>query len=90
MKKMKKLVEVVEVEDEGFVSALGKQVLIFGFRYNYSGILEGVNDKNILLKDAVMVFQTGKFSDKKWADAEVPKSDRIYVQISAIESWVTY
>jgi len=87
---MKKLVEVVEVEDEGFVSALGKQVLIFGFRYNYSGILEGVNDKNILLKDAVMVFQTGKFSDKKWADAEVPKSDRIYVQISAIESWVTY
>lgn len=90
MKKMKKLVEVVEVENEGFVSALGKRVLIFGFRYNYAGILEGVNDKNILLKDAVMVFQTGKFTDGKWADAEVPKSDRIYVQTSAIESWVTY
>ncbi len=87
---MKQLASVVEVDNEGFISALGQKVLIFGFRYNYAGILAGVNDNCIKLEKACIVFSTGKFDSDKWETSEVPKSTTIYVQLTAIESWVTY
>lgn len=87
---MKKLAKVVEVDDEGFVSALGKKVFIWGLRYNYCGTLIGVNEKFILLDDAKLVFDTGDFKNgmAKFSNAEVPYNKQIYVGIGVIESWV--
>lgn len=87
---MKKLAKVVEVEGDHLVGALGQKVLIFGVRYNYSGVMTEVNDKFLKLTEAVIVFDTGDFAAKNWAAAETPKSSEIYVNIAAIESWVTY
>lgn len=87
---MKKLAQVVEVENEGFTAALGEKVLIFGMRYIYAGILAGVNQSCIKLEKAKIVYETGDFKNKDWANAEEPKSSDIYIQLSAIESWVTY
>lgn len=87
---MKKLAKVVEVEGDHLVGALGQKVLIFGVRYNYSGVMVEVNDKFLKLTEAVIVFDTGDFASKNWAVAETPKSSEIYVSIAAIESWVTY
>ena len=46
---MKKLMEVVEVEDAGFMSLLGKNVVVFCANYIYTGKLTGVNDTCIEL-----------------------------------------
>jgi len=87
---MKKLAKIVEVEGDHLASALGQKVLIFGVRYNYSGVMVEVNDKFLKLTEAVIVFDTGDFAAKDWAVSETPKSSEIYVNIAAIESWVTY
>ena len=87
---MKKLAKIVEVEGDHLVAAMGQKVLIFGVRYNYSGVMTEVNDKFLKLTEAVIVFDTGDFAAKNWAAAETPKSSEIYVNIAAIESWVTY
>jgi len=87
---MKKLAEIVEVEGDHLAAALGQKVLIFGVRYNYSGVLTEVTDKFLKITEAVIVFDTGDFAAKSWATAETPKSSEIHVNIAAIESWVTY
>jgi len=79
-------VEVVEVANEGLISLLGKVVTIFCINYIYTGLLEGVNDTCILLKDAKIVYETGPFNNKDWKDAQALPND-IYVQTSAIESF---
>lgn len=83
---MKKIVTVTEVEGEGLVSLLGKKVLIFSLNYIYTGILEGVNDSCVLLKDASIVYETGDFSSKKFSDAQKVASS-LYVQTATIESF---
>lgn len=79
-------VEVVEVANEGLISLLGKVVTIFCINYIYTGLLEGVNDTCILLKDAKIVYETGPLNNKDWKDAQALPND-IYVQSSAIESF---
>ena len=79
-------VEVVEVANEGLISLLGKIVTVFCVNYIYTGVLEGVNDTCILLKDAKIVYETGPFNTKDWKDAQALPND-IYVQTAAIESF---
>ena len=82
---MKKLREVVEVENEGLYALLGKRVTVF-CNYFYAGTLAGVNDTCILLEDASIVYSTGDWSEKKYADEQkLPGS--IYVQTAAIEAF---
>lgn len=83
---MKKLptVEVVEVENEGLISLLGKRVTFFCMNYIYTGVLAGVNTTCVLLEDASIVYETGAFNTKDWKDAQkLPNS--IYIQTAAIE-----
>lgn len=67
---------------------IGKKVLLFGVRYNYSGRLTTVNGNIVCLHDAVMVFDTGDFNDPNWATAAKPKTDIINVNTDLMESYV--
>ena len=83
---MKKVIEVQEVEGDGLVGLLGKQVMLFCLNYIYTGKLSGVNETCVLLENPSIVYETGAFSDVKFKDAQaIPNS--IYVQVSAIESF---
>lgn len=67
---MKTLVRVSEVECEGLISLLGKQVQIDTLTYIYTGILVGVNEKDLKLDKAALVFDTGALSDKAYKTVE--------------------
>ena len=85
---MKKLVTVAEIEGEGLVALLGENVLLFCANYNYSGKLVGVNDSDVVLENARMVFETGAFDAKELKLAEaLPDEKRHYVRVAAIESY---
>jgi hypothetical protein len=83
---MKKIVTVTEVEGEGFVSLLGKQVMIFCMNYIYTGTLTGVNTTCILLEKAAIVYSTGDFKKNSFEDAQALTYD-LYVQTNSIESF---
>ena len=76
----------VEVEGEGLVSLLGKRVTLKCVNFFYTGKLVGVNETYVKLTDAAVVFETGPFNTKDWADAQKLPNDW-YVQINAIESF---
>ena len=83
---MKKLAEVVEVENEGLVSLLGERITLFCMNYIYTGDLVGVNDTCVKLDKPSIVYETGDFSESSWGDAQkLPNS--LYVQLSAVESF---
>lgn len=82
---MKKLANVVEVENEGLISLLGEKVILFCMNYFYAGTLVGVNDDCVLLEDGGIVYETGNFSDKSWKDFQ--KIGNLYVRISSIEAY---
>lgn len=84
---MKKLpTQVIEVDNEGLIALLGKEVTFFCLNYIYCGTLEGVNEKCIKLNNAAIVYSTGAFTDSKFSDAQKLPGD-VYIQISAIESF---
>lgn len=83
---MKKIVTVTEVEGEGLVKLMGKQVLLFCMNYIYTGILTGVNTHDILLEKAKIVYETGAFDKKSFGDAQALPND-LYIRIASIESY---
>lgn len=80
---MKKVVQTVEVNDEGLEALLGEQVMLMCLNYTYAGILIGVNDHDVLLKNAHIVYETGKFADKAF---KLP-SDEWRIKTASIESY---
>ena len=84
---MKKLVEVQEVDGEGFEALLGEQVLLFGLNYIYAGKLVGVNERFVQLEGARIVYETGAFTTSGYSDAQALPGKVWYVQLSAIESY---
>ena len=84
-KEMKKIVE--QVEGEGLEKLLGEVVTLFCANYIYTGKLVGVNDTCVLLADPSIVYETGAFTTKDWADAQRLPFPEWYVQIAAIESF---
>jgi hypothetical protein len=83
---MKKLVTVEEVEGEGLVGLMGKNVTFFCMNYIYTGKLTGVNDTCVMLEKPSIVYETGPFGDTSWKDDQ-PLPDNLYVQLSAVESF---
>ena len=81
---MKKLVE--EVSGEGLESLLGKHVAIWCECYIYAGKLIGVNDEDILLSDAKIVYETGPLAEHGLKDAQALPG-KWYVRTSKIESY---
>lgn len=78
--------EVIEVENEGLISLLGKQVEIRCNVYIYAGILVGVNSTCVKLDRMAIVYETGPFTDAKYKDAQII-GDGQYVQLGLIESF---
>ncbi len=81
---MKKLVE--EVSDEGLESLIGKRIAVWCLNYIYAGMLIGVNESDILLADAKVVYETGILDGDVWKDAQGLPNDW-YIRVSAIESY---
>lgn len=85
---MKKLpMKLLEVENEGLVSLLGKEVTFFCLNYIYCGTLEGVNDTCVKLNNAAIVYETGAFTDSSFKDAQKLPGE-VYIQLNAIESFM--
>lgn len=83
---MKKLVTVQEVAGEGLEALLGEYIDVWCINYIYSGKLVGVNTNDILLDEAVCVYDTGALTAAKFQDAQ-PFPHPRYVRINAIESY---
>ncbi len=83
---MKKIVTVTEVDGEGLVALMGKQVLLFCLNYIYTGKLTGVNSTCVLLEKPRIVYETGAFTTKSFTDSQ-PLPFDLYVQTSSIESF---
>lgn len=86
MKILPTKVEVIEVENEGMISLLGKQVEIRCNVYIYAGTLVGVNATCVKLDNMAIVYETGPFSDPKYKDAQ-KVGDGQYVALGLIESF---
>ena len=84
---MKKVVNVTGVAGEGLIKLLGEKITIFCLNYIYTGILEGVNETCVLLKDPAIVYDTGSFTDKKYSDVQALGVDEFYVRMNCIESF---
>lgn len=84
---MKKIVEVMEVENEGMIKLMGKKVTFFCLNYIYTGELIGVNETCILLKNPAIVYETGSFSDSKFKDEQSLCVEEFYLQKGCIESF---
>ena len=82
---MKKLIEIDETE--GLQKLMGENVTLMCSSYFYTGKLVGVNDTCVLLKDPSIVYETGAWDKKDWADAQKLPSSELYVQTSHIESF---
>jgi len=77
---------LIETTGEGLEAYLGKKVTLFGLIYIYTGTLTGVNDADVELTNAKIVYETGPLADGDWKDAQSLPSPW-NVRISAIESW---
>lgn len=55
--------------------------------YNYIGTLTGVNITCIQLDDAKVVFETGPYTSATMKNAEFVHKKRLFVQLSAVESF---
>lgn len=78
--------KVIEVQEEGLLSLLGKQVEIRCNIYIYAGTLVGVNDTCVKLDNAAIVYETGPFTDAKYKDAQ-KIGDNQYICTALMESF---
>lgn len=81
---MTRLVE--EVSGEGLESLIGKNVMIWCMNYIYAGTLIGVNDEDVKLGSAKVVYETGDLCASEFKDSQALPS-ALYVRTSAIESY---
>lgn len=77
---------LVETTGEGLEAQLGEKVTLFGLVYIYTGVLSGVNDTEVELTDAKIVYDTGELDSGDWKDAQsLPSPWR--VRLASVESW---
>lgn len=82
---MRKIVE--EIENEGLGGLLGERVLLMCAGYFYEGKLIGVNDSFVKIDDAAIVYSTGEWKDKTYADIQKLHQKEWYIQRGLIESF---
>lgn len=78
--------KIEEVDNEGLMALMGKQVLLFCDTYIYTGTLMGVNTTSVLLETPSIVYATGAFGNAKFDDAQKLNFSH-YVQVCKIESF---
>jgi hypothetical protein len=77
---------LVESKTEGLLSLIGKRVTFFTMNYIYTGRLVGVNQREVKLEDAGIVYETGNFSASTWKDYQKLPND-IYIRINSVEAY---
>lgn len=82
---MRKIIEVTE--GEGLDGLLGENVMIFAMNYIYAGKLTGVNDTCVRLDNASIVYETGKFDEAGYKDAQALPGECWYIATASIESF---
>ena len=82
---MKKIVEVTD--GVGLEGLLGEKVLLICSSYFYTGKLTGVNDSFVELTDPAIVYETGAWTSKGYADSQPLHCDKFNIQRQAIESF---
>ena len=78
---------LVDNKSEGLLSLVGQRVTFFCLNYIYTGKLVEVNNKDVKLEDAYIVYETGELCSKEWKDAQKLPHD-LYLRLSAIESYM--
>jgi len=78
--------KIVQVSGEGLESLLGERIAVWCECYIYAGMLAGVNENDILLDDASVVYETGKLDEQGFKDAQ-PLPGPWYVRTAKIESY---
>ena len=72
---------------EGLESLLGQNVTLLCMNYIYTGKLVGIDDGQVKLDDAKIVYETGAFTEKEWTDAQPLPNGTWYVRLATIESF---
>lgn len=75
-----------DVDDEGLHAMLGRKVVLFCVNYIYSGKLVGVNEHDVKLEDAKIVYETGELCGGMNKDAQ-PLPHDWYIRTAAVESY---
>lgn len=81
---MKKL---VEVEGSGLDGLMGEVITLLCCRYIYTGKLVGVSDDCVELENPSIVYETGSFDNKDWADAQELPHKTFFISRQSIESF---
>ena len=72
---------------EGLESLLGEKFYCACLNYSYAGVLVGVNDVELKLSGASIVYETGEWNASKWKDAQALPTEFAYVRLDKIESY---
>jgi hypothetical protein len=80
---------VVDHDSDIFVELMknGQPVTFFCMNYFYNGTITAVNGTSIVLEGARLVYETGKFSDGSFADAQELGAPQWFISKAAIESF---
>jgi hypothetical protein len=81
---MKRIVESTDAS--GLEALLGEKVQVWCCNYFYAGVLSGINEHDIELTSAQVVYETGPLTSK-FKDAQNLPGGVWYVRMSAIESY---
>jgi hypothetical protein len=71
---------------ESFQNLIGKPITVWCVNYIYAGILSSVNEHDIKLTDACVVYETGPLHEKGFKDSQRLPND-LYVRTASIESY---
>lgn len=82
---MKKV--IVQSTNEGLESLMGEKVTLMCTRYTYTGVLTGIDDNFVMLDEPYIVYETGAFDKKEWADAQKLPKKQWYVMLHSVESF---
>jgi len=75
------------VDTEGLESLLDRNVTLFCMNYIYTGKLVGVDEDQVKLENAKIVYETGSFTEKEWTDAQSLPNGTWYVRLATVESF---
>ena len=79
---------VIETDEKGGLeSLLGETVILLCANYFYAGKLTAVNAYFVELTDPVLVYETGNWDNKNYADAQKLPAKTWFVKTSFIESF---
>ena len=79
---------IVETNDnEGLKALLGRRILLMCAGYFYEGKLVGIDEHDIKLMDAHIVYSTGDFKGKEYNNSQKLHTDVWYVRTGLIESY---